>query len=396
VALRAACERPADVARAWRAGGRPVVGMLGWSAPRELVVAAGMLPVRLSPGRLGGVSPDGGEADSITAGLSRELTPDTARVATALLSGALDWVDFLLIGRDREAHTKLYYMLRELRRSGAAPSLPPVAFFDLLRLPSRTSARYNRRRAAELTVTIAGWAGRPVTPAGLADAAEAARATAHLLRGMQALRARPRPAITGTDALAAAIAARTLPARRLHPLLGAALADAPDRPAAASGSRVFLAGSGLDDLAAYQGLEKLGLAIVGEDHEWGDDGSEAPVITPDPLDGIVDRYHFAHGGAARAGLRDRAARTAARIRASGADGVLYVLGPHDEAAGWELAQVRDLVGDMPLNAVRLRERPAPGGADPELGEAGQRLLHELNGARSEAGAGLGVRAARRG
>ena len=101
-ALRDACERPAAVAAAWRAGGGQVVGLLGWSAPRELVAAAGLLPVRLSPDRIAG--PDGvpGSAD---AGFGRELTPGTARLAAALLSGALGWIDFLLIGRDCEAHT---------------------------------------------------------------------------------------------------------------------------------------------------------------------------------------------------------------------------------------------------------------------------------------------------
>lgn len=428
-ALRAACERPAETAAAWRAGGGQVVGMLGWSAPRELVTAAGMLPVRLSPERLAGLGPSPGSVgvrgpagrDAADA-FGRELTPATASLAAALLSGALGWIDFLLIGRDREDYTRLFYVLRELRRGGTAPGLPPVAFFDLLRLPSRTSARYNRQRAAELTAVIARWAGRPVTPAGLAGAVEAAGVIAHSFRGIQGLRTRPRPAVTGTNALAAAVAARVLPARQLMPLLDTALAagaadaagreeragetrasDVPVIPPAARGpvtprARVFLAGSGTDDLTAYETLEGLDLAVVGEDHEWGDDGSEYPRPTRDPLDGIVDRYHLAHGAAARAGLRDRVRRTADRVRADGADGVLYLLGPHDEAAGWELPALREHLGaDIPLVPVRLRDPvlrdPAPGdqgpaGDDwPELREAGRRLLDHLGPARAAGDAG---------
>jgi hypothetical protein len=267
---------------------------------------------------------------------------------------------------------------------------------------------------------IAGWAGRPVTPADLAGAVEAAGGTARSFRGIQELRTRPQPGITGTDALAAAIAARVLPAGDLRPLLDAALAagaaDAPgplpsarnagfgpampgsaahgpDAPGpAASGARVFLAGSAVDDLTAYEALEDLGLAIVGEDHEWGDDGSEYPRPTRDPLDGIVDRYQFAHGGAARAGLRDRVECTAGRVRAAGAAGVLYLLGAHDEAAGWELPALRERLGaGIPL--VPLRDPAQPDGAQlrlvpgdpgpagaggwPALREAGRRLLAEL-------------------
>jgi benzoyl-CoA reductase/2-hydroxyglutaryl-CoA dehydratase subunit BcrC/BadD/HgdB len=417
-ALRAACVRPAEAAAAWRAAGGQVVGLLGWSAPRELVVAAGLLPIRLSPDRLASLTERG-------SGFGRELTPAVARLAAVLLSGALDWIDFLLIGRDREDYTRLFYLLRELRRSGTAPDLIPVAFFDLLRLPSRTSARYNRQRAAELVAVLAGWAGRPVTPADLAGAVEAAGGTARSFRGIQELRTRPQPGITGTDALAAAIAARVLPAGQLRPLLDAALsagipgaaaqepaaregtalaAGAADAPGlAAPGVRVFLAGSATDDLTAYEALEGLGLAIVGEDHEWGDDGSEYPLATRDPLDGIVDSYQFAHGSAARAGLHDRIERAADRVRAAGADGVLYLLGPHDEAAGWELPALRERLGRRtPLVPVRLGDPaksdrlqrhqvagqpgPAAGGGWPELREAGRRLLAEL-GAAAEAGHG---------
>jgi hypothetical protein len=389
-ALRAVGERPAETAAAWRAGGGQVVGLLGWSAPRELVTAAGMLPIRLSPDRLAGLAAHretsaqasgraGGPAGIDASAFDRELSPGTARLAAALLSGDLDWIDFLLIGRDRDDYTRLFYLLRELRRSGAAPGLIPVAFFDLLRLPSATSARYNRQRAAELVTTISRWAKRPVTPSGLAGAAEGAGEIARSFRGIQALRTRPHPVITGTDALAAAIASRVLPGAGLRPLLQAMLEAGPPG-AAAPRARVFLAGSATDDMSAYAALEDHGLAIVGEDHEWGDDGSEYPRVTGDPLDGIVGRYHVAHGGAARAGLHDRTGRTADRVRAARADGVLYLLAPHDEAAGWELPALRDRLGDgMPLIPLRL-PGPGPGGW-PELHAAGQRLLDRVAGAR---------------
>ena len=445
-ALRSACEHPEVAAAGWRAAGGRVVGLLGWSAPRELVTAAGLLPVRLSPERLARLGPEPGSGDAsrasgtrepesigwaagggpasgtrepgsvgwaagvggpagldAAAAFGRELTPATAAFAAALLSGALDWVDFLVIGHDREDYTRLFYLLRELRRGGAAPGLVPVAFFDLLRLPSRTSARYNRQRAAELAAVIAGWAGRPVTPAGLRGAVEAAGEIARSFGGIQELRSRPRPPITGTDALVAAIASRVLPAAELLPLLDAVLAAAPPDAvppdagspgAPAPRARVFLAGSAIDDPTAYEALESLGLAIVGEDHEWGDDGSEYPLATRDPLDGIVARYQFAHGSAARAGLRDRVEAAAGRVRAAGADGVLYLLGPGDEAAGWELPALRDRLGAIPLVPVRLRDhaqryaaplepaRAGQGPADnrgwPELRDAGRRLLAELS------------------
>jgi len=391
--LRAAILRPAAVARAHRAGGGRVVGVLGWSAPRELVTAAGLLPVRLSPRRLDGSPPEPGgmpepgdrsgshgngigtgSGSGIAAGLGRELPPEMAAIARALLTGGLEWVDAVLIGRDSEAHTKLFYLLRELRRGGAAPGLPPVAFYDLLRLPSRTSARYNRLRARELTDTAARWAGRPVTSDDLERAVHDAAATAGRLAELTALRTAPRPAVAGSDALTAALAAQVLPGEQLRAHLAAASPGNPSGPPPAA--RVFLAGSGLDDPAAYEALEDLGIALVGEDHEWGDDGAAPPARTADPLDGIVDRYHFGHGGVARDGLRDRAERTAGKIAAAAADGVVYLTGEHDEAAGWQLPALAERLGPgTPLIPVRLAGEAADG--RPALREAALRLLEEV-------------------
>lgn len=392
--LHAAVLQPAAAASTWRAstGGR-VVGVLGWSVPRELVVAAGMLPMRLSPQRLSGGFPARGGATEpagksgpgdIAAGLGRELPPGAARIAGGLLSGALDWVDAVLIGRDNEAHTKLFYLLRELRRSGAAVSLPPIAFFDLLRLPSRTSARYNRLRARELIDTLARWAGRPVTSDDLGRAVDDAAGSARRLAALAALRTAPLPTVTGADALAAALAAQVLPGEQLRAHLATIGSDDPGPEAGPGGAgtsappaaRVFLAGSGLDDLAAYAALEGLGIALVGEDHEWGDDGSAPPARTADPLDGIVDHYHFGHGGVARDGLRDRAERTVAKIRTAAADGVLYLIGEHDEAAGWQLPALAERVGpDIPMVQVTVAD--APEDSESALRDGALRLLTEV-------------------
>ena len=155
----------------------------------------------------------------------------------------------------------------------------------------------------------------------------------------------------------------------------AALGELAETAAPPPLARVFLTGSGQDDLSVYETLEQQGLAVVGEDHEWGDDGSEVPELTHDPVDGIVDRYHYAHGGAARAGLRDRAAQTAGRVRRARPDAVLHLVNDHDEAAGWELPALRDLLGaGTPVLRVRL-----PDGDDrAPLLEAAARLLQEVH------------------
>jgi 2-hydroxyglutaryl-CoA dehydratase, D-component len=338
--------------------------VLGRTVPRELVVAAGMLPIRLSPRRLPG---RGHGAAGVPPGLAGELGSGPARVASALLGGELDWVDAVVIGRDTEAYTRLFYVLRELRRIGVAPAGPPVAFFDLLSLPTRTSAIYNRLRARELAGTIAKWAGRAVGHDDLASAVADARATAVQLRSIAERRAAPRPVVSGSEALVAAGAAEILPGAELRDYLAAAPSSV--ESGRTSPARVFLTGSGQEDLLAYEALEEAGFAVVGEDHEWGDDGSQPPELTADPMDGIVDRYHFRGGGAARAGLRERTQRTVRLAEAADADALLQIIDGDDEAAGWELPTLRALLGDqLPVVSVRIAESQRDAGITRAVGE----------------------------
>jgi hypothetical protein len=352
--LRAAYDSPAGAAAAGRAGGGQVVGVLGWTVPRELIVAAGMLAVRLAPQRVAEVSQD---AAFVLPGLGHE----TARVGRALLAGQLDWLDGLVIGRDNEDYLRLFYVLRELRRTGAAPAGPPVAFFDLLRLPLRTSAVYNRLRARELAQTLGRWAGTTAGPGELAAAVTDARATAGALAALAARRTAPRPPVAGSAALVAAGAAQILPGPLVREYLAAAPAPGPDLAAPETGAadRVFVTGSGQQDPAGYEILERAGLAVVGEDHEWGDDGSEPPALTADPLDGIVDHYHLRSAGAARAGLRERTERTARLAGAAGADVIVQIAHDDDEAVAWELPALRArLAGRLPVRPVQVTAVPS--------------------------------------
>src|SRR5579875_232972 len=69
--LREAHAAPVTVARRLRDGGTPVVGVVGRAVPRELVIAAGMHPLRIAPRRL----PDASSGVELPPGLETELAP---------------------------------------------------------------------------------------------------------------------------------------------------------------------------------------------------------------------------------------------------------------------------------------------------------------------------------
>lgn len=366
IPLARAHAAPWEVADGARAAGGRAVGVFGRYAPRELVAAAGMLPVRLRPGRIvrtdGVADPDQDPARHVPEGLRGELSGDCLELLSALLGGELDWLDALLIGRDSESHTKLFYVVRELAADPEyGQRIPPFAFSDLLRLPLRTSADYNRTRLRQLRELIGSWGSGEISDADLRAAIDAEVVIAEQLRVLNLSRSEGR--VRGSEALVAAAAAACLSQADARDLLAVALRSAGEGepPAAGEGEppaarpRVFVTGSE-PALEIYEVLESAGLALVGDDH-W-DDRLPPVDAAIGPIDWLADRYQFSDLGAARAGL-GRVQSTARRVQEVRPDAVLQLILPGDEASAWELSELRALLPDVQVLAADLSGDAGP-------------------------------------
>jgi 2-hydroxyglutaryl-CoA dehydratase, D-component len=320
------------------------VGVFGGSAPRELVSAAGMLPIPLEPERLEGIE-NGPE------GLIGELSDGAAALLGALLSGALGWLDALLIGRDSEAHTKLFYVIREMAADAEfAPMIPPFAFSDVLRLPLRTSAVYNRIRLRQLAEVVSAWAEAQPDAAALRAAVTSDARTKRQLRELRDLQRRG--LVTARDMLIAVRGAQVLPSADAQLALEEAVRRArTQKVTGLERPRIFVSGS-RPEPDIYALLDSHALRVVGDDHEWDADDFEASAATEDPVDWLADRYQFNSPGAARAGL-ERVSQSVARVRGLEADAVLHLILPADEAGGWELQELRSRLPEVPVVSVQL-------------------------------------------
>ncbi len=261
--LSAAYHSPQSVAARWRSGGGRVAGVFGGSAPRELVSAAGMLPIPLEPERLERI-------ENVPEGLIGELSDGAAALLAALLSGALDWLDALLIGRDSESHTKLFYVIREMASDPEfAPMIPPFAFSDVLRLPLRTSAVYNRTRLRQLADAVSAWAEAQPDAVALRAALTADARTKRQLRELRDLQRRGR--VTARDMLIAVRGAQVLPSADAQLALEEAVRRAQTRKVTGlERPRIFVSGS-RPEPDIYALLESNALRIAGDDHEWDAD-----------------------------------------------------------------------------------------------------------------------------
>jgi benzoyl-CoA reductase/2-hydroxyglutaryl-CoA dehydratase subunit BcrC/BadD/HgdB len=348
-------DRYADRLAAGRPDGEPaatmVVGHLGADTPVELITAAGGLPVRLSG------TPHESTADGDRY-LGGGLDPSARSVLTRILAGAWGGLDALVISRDCEASLRLFYTLRELRRTEPGRALPPVHLVDILHLPHWTTTRYNLVRMREFRDRLATWGARPVTDEAVAAAIDAHDESRRLLAAVAELR-RGRPArFTGGQWLAVVGAGTVMPVHAYNDLLKRLLAEADQLPAH-EGTRVFMTGSGHDTSDVYAQVEKDGMVIVGEDHDWGDLLFER-LAAGRTLEALAERYQYNGPSGPRASIRARAGHTAMAVARCRADLVVSYCRERDDAVAWDFPAQREatrvpavLVDRQPYGGIDL-------------------------------------------
>jgi benzoyl-CoA reductase/2-hydroxyglutaryl-CoA dehydratase subunit BcrC/BadD/HgdB len=343
-------------ARTARAGQPSAIVHVGRDVPREVVLAAGLVPVRLpgAPGRTG-------PGDHLFgAGID-----DVARTQlNRILDGDLAGCAGLAIGSDCEGSVRLFLHLWEVQRVEPYPDVPPLAFVDCGHLPQASTRAYNRVRFDEFVDQVARWAGRPIRDDDLAAAVAAANGTRRLIRAIGELRtAADGPRLSGADALACIGAAFCLSPIDFAALVETLLDEAAAAPAL-PGVPVFLTGSGHDHPHAYELIESHGAVIVGEDHDWGALAGESDVDQHAPVrEALVDAYWRGAPAAAGYGIAERAEQTARLAARAGARLVIAWLREHDAAPAWDLCGQREALARAGIPLLELAARPYGDGPD---------------------------------
>jgi hypothetical protein len=289
--------------------------------PRELVEAAGYVPIRLAP--VAGV--DRSFAD-------RVLGPGVDEATRGILAGLLEDaypVERVVLCHDSDHTVRLYTSLRRLD----VPRLD-LWFLDLLHLPRATTEAYDRAQLVELTE----WLG---TEGDLSRAiGDANRARAF---GPRLAELRRAGKVTSADALALLGAGTALPAARYAELLASALGELPTE--GNGRTAVSMLGSEHADDTVYRTVDELGAVVVSETHSWGEALLAGRVDEDgDPLDALVRHY-----------------RPRRRPDPAAADVQIAWIRPGDETVAWSLPLDRRRLG-RPVAVARtldeLREELA--------------------------------------
>lgn len=329
---------------------RPTVAYAGADVPVEVLTAAGFVPFRFT-GRPGA-----------RASAERYCGPGIDGLAVSQLARLLDGeaadATGLVLSADCEGTVRLFLYLREIQRLEPREGIPRYTYFDLLHLPQRTSAVYNRGRLDDFAAEIGGWADRPVTDEDLTRAAAEHDRVRELIGAVGTdLRTAPGgPLLTGSQALAV-IGASFLTSPRIWCALAESLLAQAGKLPRHNGVRVFLTGCGHDGPAAYELIESLGAVVVGEDHDWGSLAGERKVGQSRDIRGALVRSH-AWDAPASAGhsAHARALQTARMATACDADLVVAWTRQDDDAPAWDVPVQREVLEreGIPLATVPAR------------------------------------------
>jgi len=315
----------------------PVIAVIGNDVPRQMLLACGAVPYRLT-----------GSWEGSLDSRARELLGAADAVAVRILSDLLsgrERIDALIVCNDSQAHLRLFYALRALRWE------TPLLLLDMPRGDTAPARRFARAQYRALVTFCAGITGRMPDGAALRSAASAERELGRALDRVRARRLVGR--CSGTAALDA-----LLVAGRRSPQEAVTVLDA------AGGSyeratptlRLHVTGSNHPDASVYRHLEQQGSVVVSEDHDTGERAWLGHAIDSDDLDevttGLLDAHFARIATSSTASAADRAELTTTMATAAHADAVLAFIRDVDEAPLWDLPDQQDALDaiGIPLHA----------------------------------------------
>ncbi|OIP09475.1 MAG: benzoyl-CoA reductase, bzd-type, subunit N [Betaproteobacteria bacterium CG2_30_68_42] len=274
-------EKRHDYARDWKArtGGQVVATMCTYT-PEELLIAAGMLPVRV----LGAHEPQNVTEPHVF-GMFCPFCRDS------LAQGLLNRFDYA------EGVT-LTQSCIQYRQSFASwrMHVPTVKWDYYVPMPNEVQSRHARLahygEVKKFRDFLGKLTGQPLSEEALAEAVEVVNENRRLLRQLFDYRKQPNPNVTGLEALYASLSAQFVDKREHNALLRKVLAALPsrrlERP---EGVRVMTIGSENDDCGFMAMIESVGATIVIDDqcsgtrYFWNEAKPNG-----DPIKAIADRY----------------------------------------------------------------------------------------------------------
>jgi benzoyl-CoA reductase/2-hydroxyglutaryl-CoA dehydratase subunit BcrC/BadD/HgdB len=322
----------------------PIVGVTSNTVPWELLRAAGLHPVLLSPRRKHTPRADRYMEDVFSARMKA--------VFDLLLSHDAAPLSAVVIPRTSEQEHKLYLYLREVVRYGAEHAPEPI-LYNLLHARSAEAKAYGLERTRELKITLERLAGRSMEPEDFSAAIAEGNAARQAIRELLQERECPAPRLSGTDALALIGAWYFMDRAKYTQLAREALREIQMRPAL-EGLRILIKGSPQDAPDFCVAIEAHGAIVVAEDDWWGSRAAGQDIdATADPIQAIFEKYYL--DAPSPRVFPSEIADAWFHRKATEVDGVIFYLPHEDDVIGWDYPRLRAFLDERAIPHLMLRD-----------------------------------------
>ena len=373
LALKDAYDHREKGAAQARAKGVKVLGELGFDVPEELVLAAGMFPVRIYADPEKSLE----ETDKY---LEYSFEPVVRAQFEKIIDGTYgSQIDYLAISNSTDVIIRIFLYLRELKRVEPEKPVPPITFIDWLFTRHRLHQMRDEFVIDLFKKQLEEWSGKEITDEAVREAGAVLNENRRALREMAQLRHGKEVRICGSEAMVIIGAGFFMDKKEHTELVRQVTEDAKSWPVL-EGPRVFYTGANHEDNALYDRIEAAGLVIVGEDTDWGDRSydrdynPELPVIR-----GVVDRYLFREFSAKKAFVSQRVEALDREVNAAGAEGVIFYTNQYDEVATWDMPGQRKSLESRGIKHITFGRMQWPVSKNEGLDEKLAAFAREMKG-----------------
>lgn len=311
--------------------GRVVVGYVGLDVPEELMLAAGVVPVRLQAD----VLHPGHAADRLGA----DGHPVLRSLVSDLLGGRYDFIDRLVIGSSPRNLTALRTLIRELHATDPTFTRLETCLVDITHAGRPVTEAFNRDSLVAFREQLQRWSGQQITDDALRDAITLCNESRELLQRFHRVR-RGSGHISGVTALQLHASASSPDRAEFNSHLRRWLAEL----ATSSGSarpRILYSGTATETAEVYRLIELEGLRIVDDDQDFGARTIGLAVATAgDPLAALASACSHRPPSSVSFSTALRREHLLQRVADCRPDAVLFHAAAYDHPTGWDLPELR--------------------------------------------------------
>jgi benzoyl-CoA reductase subunit C len=267
-------------ARDLKASGKQVIGYLTALGPVEILTAAGVAPFRLK----GFASEPITKADAY---METIACPFVRNVFDSALKRKYDFLDGMVMPHLCDSIDRTNDVWRHHL------DLPYWHFLNVPHLTDDSSVEFMKSILRGLITSLEEFTGRKITDNALIAAVKEHNENRRLMRDLYSLRKAHPPLISGVEMTKVIVAAMSLPVDESSALIKSVTREvgARDATAGRKSARLMIVGGQVDDVSVAEMIERAGAWLVMDDITMGSKVYWPDTdITPDPLQGIAERY----------------------------------------------------------------------------------------------------------